>query len=412
MTDVMITPTNFRTQVSQAAGSNQRVLLNDYQKLREEGLAIQLDISGTGIFTTALDWAELGVGIDSTRAKWFTRGRKYLFPKENVAALSNVVSKMRQAYSSMTRDIAVLRPWRYLHYKMYREWSATWQGLTVQLAEVVEDMIANYTTAVDTLAAEYNAICAEAWNAITATGTGDDFITFKGRPYNDQDEFTDAVVSAVLAKIPSPERIREEIKAVYHTAVIQGIEDIAREEARAAQLRAQAEVAKLESSKMEQELSHQQRMYQLEEDGKREQIELMLHAEAERIRSEMDTIASPLEETFVQLRQYMAETASEMIRTIQAGGGKIHGRTARKALETLSELFEMRTIVDDEKLRTRLEELKAAIGPVGESKDKSSPERDSQSVVKALEQIQSLVESAREDFTAEPSRFALLEVDL
>lgn len=400
---------DFRSIVTAGAASQQRYRLNDLQKLREEGLAIQLDIRGCGIFTTAIDWAELGVGGTSTRAKWFTRGRKYLFPKEDIAQLNNVISKMRQAYTSLTHDISVLRPWRYLHYKRYQEWSMTWHELTVQLSEVVESMIAHYDDAVDTLAAEYNQICAEAWQSITASG--EEFAIFRGQSYDDQDDFTDAVVSAVLAKVPSPDRIREEIRAVYLTATVQGVEDIAREEARAAQLRAEAEAARLEATKVEQELDHNERVLRMEEEAKRRQIEMMLHAEAERIREEIDTITSPLEEAFTALRSQMSRTASEMIRTIQTNGGKVHGRTAQKALETLSELFEMRSIVDDKRLRERLEELKSAVGPVGESRTKATPERSAEQVVKALEQIQSLVETAREDFTAEPSRFAMLEVD-
>lgn len=400
---------DFRSLVVDGASSRQRYVLDDLARLREEGLAIQIDISGTGIFTTALDWSEIGVGSDSTRARWFTRGRKYLFPKDDINAINNVVSKMRQTYSELTHDIAVLRPWRYLHYRQYQAWSTRWQELTEQLDLVIEDLIERYDQAIDTLAAEYNAICHEAWSSIIAAG--DEFVVFKGQPFEDVDEFTDTVVAAVLAKVPSPERIREEISAVYRVAAVQGIEDIAREEARAAQLRAEAEAARAQSARIEQELDHNERMLRLEEEAKRQQIELMMHAEAERIRAEIDTITSPLEETFTALRLKMSEAASDMIRSIQKNGGKVHGRTAQKALESLSELFDLRSIVDDARLRERLEELKAAVGPVGDSRANNAPERNSDQVVRALEQIQALVDTARDDFMAQPSRFAMLEVD-
>lgn len=401
---------DFRSVIVSGASANGRFILNDMQRLREEGLAIQIDIGGAGIFTTSLDWSELGVGGDSTRARWFTKGRKYLFPKEDIAALNNVISKMRQAYTGMTHDIAAIRPWRYLHYKQYRAWSETWHTLTTQLDSVVQDMIAHYDQAVDTLAADYNTICREAWESITAGG--EEYAIFKGQTYDDLDQFTDAVVAAVLAKVPSPDRIRDEIRAVYRVAAVQGVEDIAREEARASQLRAEAEAARLQAVKVNQELDHNERMLRLEEEAKRQQIELMMRAEADRIRAEIDTITSPLEETFTALRLKMSEAASDMIRSIQANGGKVHGRTAQRALESLSELFDLRSIVDDRRLRERLDELKAAVGPVGKDRTEAAPERDPSQVIRALEQIQSLVETAREDFmTAEPSRFAMLELD-
>lgn len=398
-----------RLQIGLDATHVEKVRISEYQKLKEEGVLIQLDITGGSLFMTSVDWSELGISIESTRAKWLTKGRKYLFPKEQVAELQSVISKMRQGFARLTHDIIGMRPYRYLHYKQYAAWTQAWNSLKIELEQVKASMLEGYDDAVDRLAAEYNQIAAEAWKAVM--DAGEEMVVFKGHPYEDLDEFTDAVVSAVLAKMPSREKIGQDIQCGYHTALIQGMDDIAREERRAAQIRAEAQALAFDTAKAESELEHQRRMNLLSEEEKRVQIETMMKAEAERIRAEMTTITSPLEETFVSLRRYMAETASEMIRSIQSNGGKIHGKTAQKALETLTALFEMRTIVDDSRLCERLNQLKAAIGPVGEARTKDTPERDTEQVVKSLEAIQSLVESAREDFLAEPSRFALLEVE-
>lgn len=401
-----------QTLIKNQASCIEKIRINEYQKLKEEGVLIQLDITGASIFTTATDWVEVGVTSDSTRAEWMRPGRKFLFPKEIVDRLACCISKIRQAFNHNTHKLTGYEPYRYLHYKQYESWSLAWSSFQTELAEIKAEMDANYDESIDTLVAKYNAIASEAWHAAAASGA--DWVTFGKHAYDNIDDFTDALVARVLAKVPSRLKIQTDIQASYKTALIQGLDDIAREEARAARIwqeaEAQAEKIKLETLSMEQQVYHQQKMMRIEEEDKRRRLEIMFHAEAEHIREQLAATTGPIEEAFVNLRQHMAETASDMISKIQ-NGNFVHGKTAQKALETMSALFEMRSIVDDTRLRERLAQLKDAVGPVGEARAKDTPARDPKAVVNALEAIKDLVASARDDFLAEPSTFSMLEID-
>lgn len=394
---------NFKTT------ARERLRISEYQKLKGEGVLVQLDIQGTSIFQSTTEWAEIGVPTKDTRARIMRPGRKLLFPKSVIDRLNSCVSRVRQECKACTHELTGFAPYRYLHYKQYDDFGAAWQRFQAELSEFHADIETNYDGYVDTMVAEYNAIAAEAWQA--AQSAGAEFVFLGERSYDDLDSFTDALVSRVIAKIPSRDKIRESIKASYKSALIQGFDDIAREEARAQRLREEAEQAKIETLKLEQEAYHQQKLNQIEEDDRRRKLELMFSVEAAHIREQLtQTLAGPVEESFVALREYLADTATEMIQKIQAGTF-VHGKTAAKAVETLSALYEARSIVDDQRMVERLKELQTAVGPIGDARPKDMAPRDPQTVVNALEAIRDLVSSAREDFMAEPSAFAALEVE-
>jgi hypothetical protein len=405
MTETVMDP---KTQIGlQTDGGVRKIRISDYQILKEEGILVQLDISGPSIFQAGLDWAEIGVSLESTRVAWMTPGRKYLYPKHLVNRLNSVISRMRQALQKYTHDLEGFRPYRYLHYKQYATWVETWAELLKEFNQIKADLIALYEPAVDEITEQYNLCARESF--LAALSSGETSVIFNRHAYNDPDLFVDAVVSAVVSRVPTLDQIESEIHAAYHTAIIQGLDDLAREETRAQRLRAEAEeqvrAARLENEKLENEVSHAQEMQRIEEEGKRAQIEAMLHAEAESIRSKIEEAAGPLEQTFITLRQEMAQAAGEMLDSIQKNG-HLHGRSAKRAVETLGELIDMRSLVDDAQLKEKFAELVNAIGPVGSNQ---AEERSTEDITAALESIQELVKSARADFSAQPSRFEFME---
>lgn len=400
-----------RTLVMARSSNKGRLRLDEYKKLKDEGILIQLDLKGRSIFATSVDWGELGITA-ATAQKYMTRGRKMLFDPDLVAKLISCIVKMQQALANHTpNDIPGIAPYRYLHYKFYQSWNETWDRLNEELEEIRQEMLDRYEEVRDVIAAEYTVIAQEAW------GEGDkahDNLIFAGYNYTDRDLFVDAVVANALAKMPSREDIQNKISATYRTSVIQGIEDIAQAEARAAKLAAEAEAlaaqARLDAQEREQRLDHEQRIMALEEEEKRVKIRAMYEAEAARIREELAATTSPLEGAFRQVRQRMMHEANEILGIINKNGGKLPNRSAKRALNTMAEIFKMQTIVDDDRMRERFDALVSAIGPV-EDQPADAPARSVDQVKDALEKIAGLVDSAHQDFLAGPSRFDNLDLD-
>lgn len=396
------------TLQQQAAGSG-LVRPNDFGKLRREGLLVEMDVTGASIFVTSMEWSELGVNDTSLRTEWMSKGRKHVYPPEMVDRLKSCITKFRQMFKEHTRQIPGL-PAAYLHYKRYQSFMDTWQRLSIELTDIREDLIAAHDEAIDRVAEQYTTIAHEAWNS--ATANGEECVRFGGEMFTDRDLFTDALVTRAISKVPDIERIEEKVQATYTTFTIQAAEDLLHEEARAAralaEARAEADRMRIENQGRQDELDHRMRLMALEEERKQAEINAMFHAEGDRIRAEVAGVTSPLEETFVMLRNELAESANELIGQIQKNG-KLHGRSAKRALETLSALFEMRSIVDDRLLREKLAELRAAVGPVGADRPEGTPERSTEHVQAALEGIRDLVKNAREDYLQEPSRFLMLD---
>ncbi len=67
--------------------------------LRKQGLLIDLNIAGTGMFSRAASWADLGIADieEDKRSTQFTRGQKILIPDGMVKRLKSVKARMSQA---------------------------------------------------------------------------------------------------------------------------------------------------------------------------------------------------------------------------------------------------------------------------------------------------------------------------
>ncbi len=384
--------------------------------LKREGVLINLDISGTSMFVTGVDWGELGINDDSSRAARMSPGRKWLYPKAEVNRLSSVVSAMRQALERYSYDLTGFRPARYMHYKAYPSWKVEWDALTARFAEVKTALIDIHDQAVDALAEEFHQIAAEAWQS--AQGTGSAFIVFNKVAYDDLDAFTDAVMARALSKMPGVDQIEEGLHADYKVSMLYGLDDIAREEETARKLREQAAVereaaellkheAYLKDAAAQEQFNHEQRMLRLEEQEKELSIEAMMHAEAEHAREQLKQLTSPFAEVFISLRNQIAEDAQAMLESIKKNT-YCRGKVAERGLK-LIDIYNMMSVQDDAELHSRLIALRNAIGTVGDDRPKDAPERDTQQIVDVLESIKDLAHQAAQDLASGPSRFAFAE---
>src|SRR6185503_3620363 len=69
--------------------------------LRERGILIDLNVTGTNLFKKTLSWLESGVrALPDARTAYFTQGSKYVWNDEQAKELMSVVTQMRQLLAS------------------------------------------------------------------------------------------------------------------------------------------------------------------------------------------------------------------------------------------------------------------------------------------------------------------------
>jgi hypothetical protein len=134
----------------------------------------------------------------------------------------------------------------------------------------------------------------------------------------------------------------------------------------------------------------------------------MRQAEAEHARNQLQQIAAPFQEVFQALRSQIARDAKEMLDSIKKNGS-VRGKVAERG-RGLIELFDLMAVQNDHELRSRLQALKDAIGPIGSERTENDPERDTNQVVMHLQEIAELEHQAVIDLMAGPSRFGMIEL--
>ncbi len=386
--------------------------------LRNQGILVDLSVSGTGMFTRTATWAEIGIQADEADPRFtrFSRGQKYLIPEEQIKRLRSVETRMRQWLDRLSYDVTGFRPYRWLPFTAYDAWIEKWNECKTELEWVKSNILSHYDQYVYELAEGFQAVAHASWKSIVAQGY--DWAIIDGKPLQEE-EFVDHVVAEALSKMPSKTKIEQELKADYITALVFGQEDIAEDQARAAAIQHEAEidrkarwestrVEQLQSTLLEEQYAHQRRMNQLEEIERREKIEAMRIAEAEHARQQLQQIASPFQEVFQALRSQLAKDAKEMLESIKKNG-TVRGKVAERG-RGLIELFDLLAVQDDYELRGRLESLEQAIGPIGDEKTGNEPERDTNQVVMLLQEIAELEHQAVIDLMAGPSRFGMIEL--
>ncbi len=384
--------------------------------LRKQGLLIDLNISGTSMFTRSATLAELGIADGDIRAVRFTPGQKFLYPENEVRRIHTVESRMRQWLKRLTFSITGFHPYVWLPYTAYPAWRQRWEELSAEFYAVKTDYLAHYDEYRDLFTQEFTAVAEAAWRSIQAQG--DRQAAVDGRPYRDQAGFTGAVLERALLKFPTRERIELELHADYSTGLVWSEEDLAADQLQAQRIRAQIETeqnqhraqqqeAYLQSSILQEQYNHTARMNRLEQQEKEIHIAAMLQAEAEHAREALHKIVSPYEEIFTALRQQFAESAAEMLESIHRNGF-VAGKVAEKG-RGLIELFDLLAIHDDGELRQRLLALRSALNQHTAARP-ADRQRTTAEIKAVLTDIQTLSQTAAADLSATPSIFAFVEI--
>lgn len=408
-----------KQQVSQMTGfavDRIGVVRLQLSQLSQEGVLVDLEVGGATMFARQADWSDLGINTDDIRASRMTRGKKYLISEERVKAVRSWEMTVRQGFANYTLDISGFRPWRYLHFKRYDAFRAWWDRKQAELVVIKTDILDHYDEDVENLEEDFRAVAAASWKSIMAQGY--EWAIVDGEPFNDQEKFIDAVVTRAISKIPTRERIEAQLHADYRVSISQTPAEYEEQAAQAAITRAQAnvEAAKirakadeeyLQASILREQYKHEQNMHRIEEQERQLQIDAMMHVEADHIRQQFAQEVSPIEQIFTDVRRQMADAAIEIQQSIDKNGF-VRGKVAQRA-SGLVEFFDLIKIQDDYKLRAALLKLRETLGPIGDARSKDTPDRSTAEVIHALQDISSLVESAKDDLLAGPTAFSLID---
>jgi hypothetical protein len=89
--------------------------------------------------------------------------------------------------------------------------------------------------------------------------------------------------------------------------------------------------------------------------------------------------------------------------------GTVRGKVAERG-RGLIELFDLLAVQNDYELRSHLDALKTAIGPIGSERTENDAERDTDAVRRHLEEIMELEHQTAKDLMSGPSRFGMIEL--
>src|SRR5690349_3392397 len=84
--------------------------------LRERGILIDVNITGTNLFKKSLSWLESGIREqgEDIRKEYFTKGSKYVWTEAEAKELMSIVTQIRQLLADCTYRVTGFHPYRYM----------------------------------------------------------------------------------------------------------------------------------------------------------------------------------------------------------------------------------------------------------------------------------------------------------
>lgn len=409
-----------KIEVAQRVGINPtqiRSVKFELDTLKKQGLLVDLSISGTSMFTRSTSWVELGIQeMDDVRVSRFTKGQKHLIPDSIVKKLKSVETSMRQLLDKLSYSVTGFSPYRWLPYTAYDEWRDKFSELQGRLDDVKWEILKDYDYYRNLIKEDFEQIANASFRSLERQGY--DWAIINHKAY-DREGFIEMVVADAMSKFPSREKVETELRADYITALVFTDEDIEAEKLKAEKLRAEATIEKerAEKVKFQQQLEierenekfrHEREVNRLAEEEKEAKLHAMWKAELEHAREQLDQIVSPFQEVFLTMRKQMAEDAESMLASIKKNGF-VRGKIAEKG-RGLIDFFELMTIptTSDNELKSKLIELRSAIGENAKDRADDTPERSTSEIIGILEEIKELSHKASQAMNT-VNRFSMVE---
>ncbi|MBK8467718.1 MAG: hypothetical protein IPL32_18040 [Chloracidobacterium sp.] len=378
--------------------------------LRENGILIDLTITGSGMFTKTASFDEIGFLQDNgkdARYGWIKPGAKFLIPEDAVKRIKSVVTRMRQVFEAHSRKVAGFSPYNWMPYTAHPAFVEKWKELREEFYETKADIIEHRDEYVDTISTEYERIALSAWKAMAAQDGGKVFI---GKEEMDMEDFVSYMIEKAISLVPSVEAIEEKLHADYITALVYSELDVEKESAEVAKVRRELEAASEKSDLENRILLEELRTKTIRNNAEKEErdvkIEAMRQAELEHAREQIKETVSPFVEVYKNALSECVDRAADLLDTIRKGG-VVRGKIAEKG-RGLLEFYNMMLIPEltDERMVDRLTELQKLLGESG-SKDES---RDVSAITAKLKEIVELQDTVADEIEGGGGKFSAIEI--
>ncbi len=312
--------------------------------LRERGILVDVNITGTNLFKKSLSWLESGIDDRKAddRLRYFTKGQKYVWDEGQVKELVSVVTQMRQLLADTTFRVTGFYPYRYMPFTAHARFVSRWQVLSTRFNAIKQSMIEGRDRVVDALASEYASMAANIFNALTAPKRAKYIaVHFKNGDTRsfDETEFVSFIVENTVASIPTAEVIADRLTADYVVGLLYTDADI----------QTTASLSRVNRD-----------MLTGTGDSR---VTNMLQHEAQRSQANAARTPSPFLEVFSALREEIIEAAKDIRATINKSG-KVHGKVSKKA-KGLLDIFDLKAAHSDHELRDLLVALKVIANAEG-----------------------------------------------
>ena len=342
--------------------------------LREDGILIDLEVHGTSIFSRTANWLELGVIDEITREK-HTRGRRRLIDEKQEKRLKSIESSLRRTLKEYSYDVPGFRPYRYVPWKAYGKWREKHDALVAQFDDLKVEILSNYEAYVDQSVSDTREIAHAAW--ISIRGQGFSTAEVNGEVYTSLAEFEQMLVDEVLGRIPSYDQISAMVYVDYIPGIATGSSELEADHLLAAQMRAQQSDLKRAAAEND---------YQAATMGAK--IDAYKQAELEHARQRLLSEGSPLVKMTQEFMAKIAEDIEKMLVSVRKNG-HVRGKTAELG-HSLIEFYEIMASVENGTLRSKLQELKETLGPVGGG---DTAERDIDKIEVVLQDLSAMIEA-------------------
>ena len=430
MTTDLINTTEVRRQraIEITGQAPQAAVTMQLDKLRDEGILVDLHITGTNMFQKTPNWLELGIAefAGDKRADQFTKGSKFLFPDDRIKAVKSIESRLRQNLEKYSYDVTGIRPYRWLPYTAYAAWRKKHDEIVADGEMLKHDLIDHRDRFVGEVAATYATIAEDAWISVTSGIDGDGsrwqryaFVRLTTKNGTviamDHDQFVDYIITQTVSDIPTVEEIEARLRFDYTTAQVYGDEDVAAEKARTAAIYEQAaanreqlnlarEYQRTENAMLEEAARKQAWDNQAAQREREDKIAAMRQAEYDHHREQLRETISPFAEVYRAAVSQFIDHAREILESVQKNG-YVRGKVAERG-RGLLDLYQLMVLpgMGDERLETYLRELKDLLPAASETR---SPE----AIANKLRDIIALEADAAAAIQTPPTGFSFIDLE-
>ena len=404
--------------------SNIGTVALDIQLMRKRGILVFISVHGLSLLSILISWAELGIPAGDMRRKRLRRGRKDLFP-EHTKKLRSQETRIRRWLEKHSFILEGFRPYRWIPFTAYEEWKAGWGRMKAEWNAVVRDMLDKYDEMVAQEKADMAEVAVEAWQALIARHEvkhpdGDEpVIVIGGREFGREgpDSFVEYVQERAIQRLPTKEELEAALYVDYHTALVLDSADLQAESLRRERLMTDQELerAKQAEAQAAQDAAQERKWAEREQarldvEAHRKKLQAMHEAELEHARQQLESIVSPFQEAFEQLRAQMYTDVQEIAASIQENG-YLHGRVADRA-RNLFDTFSLLNTTGDDELEVSLLELRASLKKHPAPEGGKEESYDLEAVRGQLRVIEMITHEAAEEVAiraAAPTRARALE---